>query len=41
MINYAQRRFQNRIISSIIDDGRHALPATLAQTYPAWLGQLR
>ncbi|KZX50986.1 hypothetical protein A3711_10235 [Erythrobacter sp. HI00D59] len=42
MINYAQRRFQNRIISSIMrGPGPRALPATLAQTYPAWLGQLR
>lgn len=42
MINYAQRRFQNRIISSIMrGPGPEALPVMLAQTYPAWLGQLR
>lgn len=39
MINYSMRRFQNRIISQIMrTKGPAALPGTLAELYPQWLG---
>ena len=41
MTNYALRRFQNRIITSIMrSNGPQGLPRVMAETYPAWLGRL-
>ncbi len=39
MINYSVRRFQNRIITTILrESGPHDLPRRFAVLYPRWLG---